>query len=307
MPLTSSSSSMARVVNPYAPQPGGGAGNDWFSMPAQQQQPVGGQLGGAPVQSPDALNWGPSLGAPAPQGQVQPVQGPFGSMGGGGAVQPPGMAQPGAVMPPQQMGGGGGPFGSFPAPSGSIGAGPPPTVGQDDDDEFLNEPPILEELGINLEHVVERIKGVAMFKGVDHELMSDADLSGPLVIALAIGVCMMLTGKLNFGYIYGLGSVGCLGVWAIINGLSQREGIDLYRTMSILGYGLLPIAALAFVNIVVSLQGPLGMVLAPLCVFWATATASRFFAVAVTMNEQRWLVAYPVGLVYACFVLITVF
>lgn len=198
--------------------------------------------------------------------------------------------------------------GFFPPPGGNIGGpAPTPIAAQQGDDEFLNEPPILEELGVNVDQLVERLKGVAMFKGVDHELMADADMSGPLVIALCIGVCMLLAGKLNFGYLYGIGMVGCLGTWLVTNGLSQREAIDMYRVMSILGYGLLPILLLAFVNIFVSLKGVMGLCLAPVCIFWSTATASRFFAVAITMNNQRWLVAYPVGLVYALFVLITVF
>ncbi|CAK0840773.1 unnamed protein product [Prorocentrum cordatum] len=89
--------------------------------------------------------------------------------------------------------------------------------------------------------------------------------------------------------------------------MNQTGGIDLYRTSSILGYGLIPIVILALVGIFLSLQSTAGALLAGVCIFWATATSSRFFATAISMQQQRWLVAYPVGLFYTCFTLLAVF
>lgn len=40
---------------------------------------------------------------------------------------------------------------------------------------------------------------------------------------------------------------------------------------------------------------------------WCTYSATRFFEAAMHMQQQRWLIAYPTLLFYACFVLITVF
>lgn len=182
---------------------------------------------------------------------------------------------------------------------------PPPSSPSDDD--FENEPPLLEELGINVEHIWMRIQGVAFFKKLDEDVLRDADLSGPLVICLALGTSLLLAGKLQFGYIYGLAAGGSFGICALINVMSQRGGIDLYRTMSILGYGLIPIVFLAFIGIFISLKSTFGTVASALCVCWATATSSRFFATAISMHQQRWLVAYPVGLVYTFFTLITIF
>lgn len=175
------------------------------------------------------------------------------------------------------------------------------------DDDPDNEPPLLEELGINLEHIVMRMKGIAFFKKLEEDVLRDADLSGPLVICLALGMFLMLAGKLQFGYIYGLAAGGSFGICLLINVMSQKGGIDLYRTMSILGYGLIPIVALAFIGIFVSLKSTFGTVAAAICIGWATATSSRFFATAIAMEQQRWLVAYPVGLVYTFFTLITIF
>ena len=132
-------------------------------------------------------------------------------------------------------------------------------------------------------------------------------MSGPPLICLLLATLLLFAGKVHFGYIYGLGVVGFLGNYMLLNAMSQKADIDLYSTTSILGYGLLPIAVLAFFGVFMSLQSTFGSILACACVFWSTATASRFFEAALDMQRQRWLVAYPVGLVYCVFALITVF
>lgn len=246
-----------------------------------------------------------------------------------GAIQPGGFAPPGAAlqppMPPQAGGfqqgfpSGGFQSGGYPA-SGFMGQPPQPSTfsGQlqpgafppahsSSFDDMENEPPLLEELGINVEHIWLRMQGVAFFKRLDEDVLRDADLSGPLVICLALGTALLLAGKLQFGYIYGLAAGGSFGICMLINVMSQRGGIDLYRTMSILGYGLIPIVILAIIGIFVSLKSTFGTIASALCIAWSTATSSRFFATAISMHQQRWLVAYPVGLVYTFFTLITIF
>lgn len=114
---------------------------------------------------------------------------------------------------------------------------------------------------------------------------------------------------MHFGYIYGFGVISCLFMYLLMNLLSPERTIDIYRVCSVLGYCLLPIIALAAVNIVVSVHklGLAGFALASLAILWSSHTASRFFEKALYMTEQKYLIAYPVVLVYSCFVLITVF
>lgn len=238
-------------------------------------------------------------------GHLGPQPGSMGQMGGqiGGQIG----GQMGQMGGQQGSMGGpiagpiGGPIGG-PSQAGSF---PPPNYSYDDDVD--NEPPLLEELGINVEHILLRMQGVALFKKLDEEILRDADLSGPLMICLTLGLALLLAGKLQFGYVYGLAAGGSFGICCLINVMSQKEGIDLYRTMSILGYGLIPIVFLAIFGIIVSLKSSFGSVMAAICIAWATASSSRFFAIAIHMQDQRWLVAYPVGLVYTFFTLITIF
>jgi len=216
-------------------------------------------------------------------------------------------------QPPSMGGGVQAPFGSMVQPStyGQVqqpGHFPPPKENLNfDDDDFENEPPILEELGINVEHILLRMKGVAFFKQVEQEVLEDLDLSGPLAIIMALSTCLLCAGKITFSYVYGFGVSGCVLIWMLINLMSQKGGIDMYRTASVLGYGLIPVVIMAFLGVFVSLNSSFGSIVAGLCIMWATATASRFFATAIAMNQQRWLVAYPVGLFYVCFSLLTVF
>lgn len=232
-----------------------------------------------------------------------------------GSMQQPGsFPSPGApVQPPQPQGGvqpGGGFGGQMGQPmqqQPSVFTPQPQQPMPSYDDDIENEPPLLEELGIDVGNIIQRMKGIAMFKTLDEEVLRDADLGGPIVIILALGLCLLLAGKLVLGLLYGWGLTSCIFICLLINVMSQRGGIDLYCTTSILGYGLIPIVLLAFVGIFVSLKSTFGTVIAAICIFWATATSSRFFATAIAMHQQRWLVAYPVALVYTLVSLITVF
>lgn len=173
------------------------------------------------------------------------------------------------------------------------------------EEDFENEPPLLEELGIDVDHIYRRIQSVVFFRKIGDDLVNDLDMGGPLFIALALGILLMFAGKVHFGYIYGLGVLGCVGAWLLVNVMSNKQGIDLYTTMSIVGYGLLPVVFLAFLGIFMNLTGPVGAGMSILTVVWCTMTASRFLECAVNMFHQRWLVAYPVMMIYICFVLIT--
>jgi hypothetical protein len=173
------------------------------------------------------------------------------------------------------------------------------------EEDFENEPPLLDELGIDLDHIYRRIQSVVFFRTIGDDLIKDLDMGGPLFIALALGILLMFAGKVHFGYIYGLGALGCVGAWLLVNVMSNKEGIDLYTTMSIVGYGLLPVVFLAFIGVFMKLTGTVGTSLSILTVIWCTMTASRFLECAVNMYHQRWLVAYPVMMIYICFVLIT--
>jgi len=169
------------------------------------------------------------------------------------------------------------------------------------------EPPLLEELGINFSHV--RVKSMTVLnplQQIDSRIMDDADLAGPVVFLLCFGISLLFSGKPNFGYIYGVGLFGSISIYTLLNLMSQR-GIDAYRVSSVLGYCLLPMVGVSMISVIVTLNGAFGYILTILSILWCTYAASGIFVAVLQMSEQRLLVAYPVGLLYGCFALLTVF
>ncbi|XP_052077119.1 protein YIPF5-like [Mytilus californianus] len=179
-----------------------------------------------------------------------------------------------------------------------------PNAGGENYDE---EPPLMEELGINFDHITQKTLAVLNpLKQADHTIMQDTDLAGPLVFCLAFGGTLMLSGKLSFGYIYGIGVVGCLAMYTLLN-LMSMTGVSVGCIISVLGYCLLPMVILSFSAALLSLKGMLGILFTVLAVIWCSASASKLFVSALSMDHQQPLVAYPCALVYGVFALLTVF
>lgn len=174
-------------------------------------------------------------------------------------------------------------------------------------EDYDNEPPLLEELGIRFDHIMSKTQAVMYPRQqLTEHILDDADLAGPLCFCLGLGACLLLSGKVHFGYIYGFSVFGCIAMYTIIN-LVHSTGLDFWRTCSVLGYCLLPVIALAAVHILLSLKNSLGVVLSLLSIGWATIAATRIFDAKLHLTEQYWLLAYPTMLLYSCFVIITIF
>ncbi|OEH77003.1 yip1 domain-containing protein [Cyclospora cayetanensis] len=187
-------------------------------------------------------------------------------------------------------------------------AGAAAAASQDDsEDPFDSEPPLLEELGIHPADIWSRTKAVLLFSKADHDLLADSDLCGPMLIAIVLAVLLFLAGKASFGCLYGMSIIGSLSTYLLLNLMSRGEGVDLYRTASILGYSLIPVAAAAFAALFLESRPLLRLASAALGVAWATFTASSFFESALRLEEQRFLVGYPIFLLYASFTILTLF
>lgn len=206
---------------------------------------------------------------------------------------------------PDQYGGGFGGYGgnSYMTP------GPISASSGSVDEEEANEPPLLEELGINPEHIALKTLSVLNpFRKTRPEVASDADLAGPLAFCLALGSLLLLTGKIHFSYIYSFGGLGCLAIYGLLSLMGAGSSVVGFTSVvSTLGYCILPIVALSAMGVVVSLQGYLGMAAAVVAVTWCSASASNLFVSAFDMQKQQLLVAYPCFLLYGVFALITVF
>lgn len=145
------------------------------------------------------------------------------------------------------------------------------------------------------------------FRSIPPSVMDDTDLAGPLLYLFLYGLGLMLSGKVHFGYIYGVGVLGVGSIYLLLNMMSQQVGVDWALTASVLGYCLLPMAMLSGISIVLQLGGTIGLSLAVISIVWCTLSSSAMFTSVLHMHDQRLLVIYPVGLFYACFALMTVF
>ncbi|CEQ42659.1 SPOSA6832_04504, partial [Sporobolomyces salmonicolor] len=157
------------------------------------------------------------------------------------------------------------------------------------------------ELGINFDHILQKSLTVLNpLRTVDPHIMDDADLAGPLVFCFVFASFLLLSGKPQFSYIYGVALIGSASMYALLN-LMSESGIDAYRTASVLGYCIIPLVLLSMFSIVLSLDGMLGYILSSISVIWCSYSASSIFASVLHLSHQRFLVAYPVGLLYSAF------
>ncbi|CAI9590834.1 unnamed protein product [Staurois parvus] len=172
---------------------------------------------------------------------------------------------------------------------------------------FDDEPPLLEELGINFDHIWQKTLTVLHpLKVADGSIMNETDLAGPMVFCLAFGATLLLAGKIQFGYVYGISAIGCLGMFCLLN-LMSMTGVSFGCVSSVLGYCLLPMIILSGFAVVLSLQGIAGVLLTALIIGWCSFSASKIFISALAMEGQQFLVAYPCALLYGVFALISVF
>ncbi|XP_044080371.1 protein YIPF7 [Neovison vison] len=174
-------------------------------------------------------------------------------------------------------------------------------------DRFEEEPPLLEELGINFDHIWQKTLTVLNpLKPADGSIMNETDLTGPILFCIALGATLLLAGKVQFGYVYGMSAIGCLGIHTLLN-LMSSSGASYGCVASVLGYCLLPMVILSSCAIFFSLQGTFGTVLALVIIGWCSLSASKIFSSALGMEGQQLLIAYPCGLLYGLFALLTVF
>lgn len=179
----------------------------------------------------------------------------------------------------------------------------------DSGDPYANEPPLMEELEINLDQIMQKTWAVLTFKNLnDHKnILHEPDLAGPLVFLMAFGFLLLLTGKIQFGYIYGLGTLGCLIIYSVVYLMSPKN-ISFMCTVSVLGYCLLPMVLLSGMSILVNLRATLyGNIFSIAAILWCAIGASNLLVTAIELTDTRLAVAYPCTLFYTVFALLTVF
>lgn len=192
-------------------------------------------------------------------------------------------------------------------PFGAAGQFVPQGVSSGGVNQFEQEPPLLEELGINFDHIYRKTKCVLNPFAKPHEsILHDEDLAGPLVFCIAYGFSLLLMGKIQFGYIYGITALGCFCMYALLNLMSEK-GVNAACIGSILGYCLLPMVILSFLSTLLALDGLPSLIVSILFILWCSISSSKLFVYALSMNNQQALILYPCFLLYGILALLNVF
>jgi len=91
-------------------------------------------------------------------------------------------------------------------------------------ESFEDEPPLLEELGINPGLVLKKAITVLNPLAFDPKLLSESDTSGLFLSLSALGFFHLLAGKVQFGDILGFSVMVLCGVYWIVNIMAGEEG-----------------------------------------------------------------------------------
>lgn len=193
---------------------------------------------------------------------------------------------------------------------------------------YEGEPPLLEELGVNFGHIKTKTLAVLNpFGRIDQHIMDDSDLAGPVLFFLIFGTSLLLSGKLHFGYIYGLALLGSISLHTVLSLMSPpltpaevaassqdhsrsshfSSSLTFTRSASVLGYCLLPLVLTSLVGIAVPMDGLFGYLLTSLAIIWCSYSSSSMFTIVGRMTSMRGLVAYPMVLFYGSFGIMAIF
>lgn len=170
-------------------------------------------------------------------------------------------------------------------------------------------------------------------------------MAGPILFFFLFGTFLLVSGKVHFGYIYGLALMGSVALHAILSlmtpddptgaaaaaagpayaasavypgepaggsGSSGDKGhlsptLTFVRSASVLGYCLLPLVLTSLVGIVMPMDTPVGYILQSAAITWCTTSASGMFCAVGRMKGMRGLVAYPLALFYVGFGIMGIF
>lgn len=181
---------------------------------------------------------------------------------------------------------------------------------------YPHEPPLLEEIGINFDHIITKTKiafnPVNSKSALSEEILHDSDLAGPLIFFLLFGLFLLLAGKVHFGYIYGVALFGTVSLHELSKFMGNNESsspakLRFFNTASILGYCFLPLCFLSLIGVFISLETKIGYFLGALFVAWSTLSSSAFLDSLLQLHGARALIAYPLMIYYSVFALMAIF
>jgi hypothetical protein len=178
---------------------------------------------------------------------------------------------------------------------------------------FEDEPPILQELGIDLGAILRKSKSVLLGR-VGADSLKDVDMGGPLLFAVAMAAMHLMYGKMHFGLILGWSVLSCTVFWFIVHQLaglgtqSDKECIDLYNCSACLGYCLLPMVVINAIDFFLPRNSPVAAALFAIASAYSALLAAKLVVKrAPFLQGQVSTIAYPAFLYYLTLSLISLY
>jgi len=199
--------------------------------------------------------------------------------------------------------------GSYPAPTGSFLNSAPAAYGSAASNSFADEPPLLEELGIDLGGILKKTRAILLYR-LNNKVTDELDMGGALLFIFLLGGLHLLLGKLHFGIILGWTVVHSTVLWFLVNQLagvdaSEAKGLELYSVCCIVGYCLAPMAVYSALSLLLP-RGLASSLLGVLCTFWSAATASKVLVRRCSaLSELKLLITVPCVLLFSAFAMLT--
>ncbi|KAJ3676367.1 hypothetical protein LUZ60_003779 [Juncus effusus] len=201
------------------------------------------------------------------------------------------------------------PFLSFDIPSTSSSI-PPIFSGHIDSAlSFEDEPPLLEELGINTRLIWKKTVCILNPFRKHTDLYEEGDLSGPFLFLISFGLFQLLAGRFYFGILLGWVTFASLFLYCTFNMIAGRNGrLDLYRCLSLVGYCMIPMVIFSALSIFLPRGGTVIFGTGMLFVIWSSRVCTSLLVqLALTGDEHKGLVGYACLLVYMLFSLLVIF
>ena len=170
------------------------------------------------------------------------------------------------------------------------------------------------DLGIDPQSIKLKILTVVTLNK-SSAVLDAPDLTGPIIIAVALGVFLLLAGKLHFGDILGLSVFGSILLYLLLNMMSKVLNssiqavaiVPVYTVLSVLGYCQAPMLVLGMFRMMSGMSSPFLILISISIAVWSAAAATIFFGAILELESKKWLVGFPVFLYYLVFVEIILF
>lgn len=170
-----------------------------------------------------------------------------------------------------------------------------------------DEPPLLEELGIDLNKILIRLMHSLDPTGKCGVVLGDYDVIGPIALYLTYTSLLLLAGgKLMFSYIYGLAVLTSVCMYGLLWAMTDSSEVTLTSTFSVLGYSFTPVVLVALLAVFVNLKNIFGAIIVLAAVVWSSMNAARVFVAMFGNSDQKYLMAYPCAIIcglYTLFIL----